>query len=439
MTLQRNNETGNTLHDYSYNYITNSNKLVNYDGSGEDFDYDASGNLQKDDNKGITGIIYNYQNLPEDISVGSSTIKFSYDDENNRVAKHGSSYYIRGVDGTVIAEYGPGNNHKLWRLADFGHKDDAGNSFYYLKDHLGNIRVTVDQADSIVTKDDYYPFGLQMSGMSYNNGNTNDHLKYSGKELDEDDLGNGNNLDWYYFGARYYDPAIARWMNVDPLANNYPSSSPYIYVANNPLKLIDPNGQWWIKSTQGYYTIDFDSALELALKGLICPIEDMIKRRERFRRGIVRDQNTRIEENLKSVIELVGGLGKGKIVKEIGIKSVEAAYKGYEVASSTSDFARLMKWTDDPLMQEAFVEAVKAQNKKKINRYLEPKWIYPETANAFMKNVVIPKYEAKVRNHSDKRIRGRTLRRMEKELDDQVLRSMTYDWSFINFLKNLKH
>ncbi len=38
----------------------------------------------------------------------------------------------------------------------------------------------------IVTKDDYYPFGLQMSGLSYNSGNANDKLKYSGKELDEE-------------------------------------------------------------------------------------------------------------------------------------------------------------------------------------------------------------------------------------------------------------
>jgi RHS repeat-associated protein len=48
---------------------------------------------------------------------------------------------------------------------------------------------------------------------------------------------------WYYFGARYYDPEIARWLSVDLLAGKYPSSSSYNYVLNNPIRLIDPDGQ----------------------------------------------------------------------------------------------------------------------------------------------------------------------------------------------------
>ncbi len=43
--------------------------------------------------------------------------------------------------------------------------------------------------------------------------------------------------------ARYYDPQTGRWLSVDPLAGKYPSLSPYNYVANNPLKHIDPDGR----------------------------------------------------------------------------------------------------------------------------------------------------------------------------------------------------
>ena len=47
-----------------------------------------------------------------------------------------------------------------------------------------------------------------------------------------------------YFGARYYDPDLsAVWLNVDPMADKYPSISPYAYCAWNPVRLVDPDGR----------------------------------------------------------------------------------------------------------------------------------------------------------------------------------------------------
>jgi RHS repeat-associated protein len=51
------------------------------------------------------------------------------------------------------------------------------------------------------------------------------------------------NTGLYYYGARYYDPGVSVWLSVDPLAHKYPSLSPYVYVANNPINAIDPDGR----------------------------------------------------------------------------------------------------------------------------------------------------------------------------------------------------
>jgi RHS repeat-associated protein len=59
---------------------------------------------------------------------------------------------------------------------------------------------------------------------------------FSGKERDEES-------GFSYFGARYYNSSYSIWLSVDPMADKYPSISPYAYCGNNPIKLVDPNGE----------------------------------------------------------------------------------------------------------------------------------------------------------------------------------------------------
>ena len=46
-----------------------------------------------------------------------------------------------------------------------------------------------------------------------------------------------------YFGSRYYSSDLSIWLSVDPQAAKYPHQSNYVYCSNNPLKVIDPNGE----------------------------------------------------------------------------------------------------------------------------------------------------------------------------------------------------
>ena len=55
-----------------------------------------------------------------------------------------------------------------------------------------------------------------------------------------------------YFGARYMDHELmTMWLSVDPMADKYPSISPYAYCAWNPVKLVDPDGRDWYQSEDG--------------------------------------------------------------------------------------------------------------------------------------------------------------------------------------------
>ena len=55
-----------------------------------------------------------------------------------------------------------------------------------------------------------------------------------------------------YFGSRYYSSDLSIWLSVDPMASKYPSLSPYAYCANNPVKVVDPDGEEiWIVGEDG--------------------------------------------------------------------------------------------------------------------------------------------------------------------------------------------
>jgi RHS repeat-associated protein len=104
---------------------------------------------------------------------------------------------------------------------------------------------SIDADTEVLQENHYYAFGLGMEGewQKTNTAGDQNRYRYNGKELNEE-------LGLYDYGARWYDPAIARWTSIDPLADSYASLSPYNYVANNPILLIDPNGMEIVNSAE---------------------------------------------------------------------------------------------------------------------------------------------------------------------------------------------
>ncbi|MFW6327936.1 MAG: RHS repeat domain-containing protein [Bacteroidota bacterium] len=113
-----------------------------------------------------------------------------------------------------------------------------------MQDHLGNTRVVIRKGGSglaeVIQERHYYPFGMEMSELSYGTG-TNKYL-YNSKEIQND-----FDLYWYDYGARFYDPMLGRFHSIDPLAEKFSFQTPYSYGANNPILNIDVNGEYFLK------------------------------------------------------------------------------------------------------------------------------------------------------------------------------------------------
>ncbi len=123
-------------------------------------------------------------------------------------------------------------------LVDGGYITLSGGTkyHYYLRDHLGNIRVVFNQTGAIEQRNDYYPSGALMALST--DGSVQPY-KYNGKELERT-----AGLDLYDYGARWMDSKIgARFTTMDPLCENYYGISPYAYCGDNPVNAIDPDGR----------------------------------------------------------------------------------------------------------------------------------------------------------------------------------------------------
>ena len=158
-------------------------------------------------------------------------------------------YYVRDVSGKEIALYSGTSltQWNIWGLDNIGKINSDTTRNYYLKDHLGSIRVVLNSTNQVISAQDYDAWGYPLENRTYNS--TAMLYDFTGKERD-------NQTTYDYFGARYYDSRIANWASIDPLFEKHFDYSPYNYVLRSPLVLIDPDGK------QVNYQMKFDVGLE---------------------------------------------------------------------------------------------------------------------------------------------------------------------------------
>ena len=273
---------------YTYASNNNSNQLMKVvDGSSktlgfvdsaantvDDYSYDANGNMTKDNNKNITAIVYNHLNLPTKITFATAgNIEYIYNASGQKVRKIVTDVTKPTATTDYLGGYQYATVNSVTTLNFFptaeGYVEPSGSTYKYIyqyKDHLGNIRLSYDKTLTIKEESNYYPFGLKQEGYNIVKIGAENKYKYNGKELQDDDIA-GFKLNMYDYGARNYDPALGRWMNIDPLAEKSRRFSTYTYALDNPVYFIDPDGMEstdWIqrKGSNGKTTMFYDGSIK---------------------------------------------------------------------------------------------------------------------------------------------------------------------------------
>ena len=235
-----------------------------YYADGADLDtertYDANGNMTSNADSRISRISYDALNMPCRIDyIDGSHIDYTYAADG---AKQRIDYYLNPYTSSLPDDdLGTACDSSLlvhtWReyagncvyvcdtlsmilinggYITFDYTTHQPIYHYYLKDYLGNNRITVSLADGRIEEvNHYYPFGGLM-GDSRNT--TTQPYKYIGKELDRT-----HGLDWYDHGARHYDPITGRWNTMDKMCEKYYGISPYASCGDDPVNEVDPDGK----------------------------------------------------------------------------------------------------------------------------------------------------------------------------------------------------
>ena len=108
-------------------------------------------------------------------------------------------------------------------------------TYFFHPDHLGSASWITDLSGRPVQHLQYKPFGGDYIDQQDPNTEYSERFRFTGKERDAE-------TGFDYFGARYYSSSLGIWLSVDPMSDKYPSLSPYVYCADNPMRLVDPTG-----------------------------------------------------------------------------------------------------------------------------------------------------------------------------------------------------
>jgi RHS repeat-associated protein len=210
------------------------------------FTYDDAGNLLKDDRYQYTWDGEGRLLSVKDVN-GNIIASFTYRPDGLRETKtvNGVTYHYH-YDGPHLIRITDDSGQTIWAFTWANGKPNTvtnqnGNTFYYVTNYRGDVVRMVDENGATVANYSYDPWGKVLS-VSENAAVAGQPLGYAGYYYDRE-------TKLYYLQARYYDPETARFISRDPDPGDKDdpiTQNAYTYANDNPVMLVDPDGNYAI-------------------------------------------------------------------------------------------------------------------------------------------------------------------------------------------------
>ena len=220
---------------------------------GTDFTYDGNGNMatmQKSDE--LTEYLYDEENRLREVKKSGEKIStYEYDGDGGRTRK---IVYGRDVSETdyVGSLYEERDNKGISYVFLGGSRVASlvdGVTMFYHQDHLGGTNVLTDVEGEVKELIEYKPYGSFNRHEKYGEEEVVAWFYFTGKKLDDE-------TGLYYYGARYYDPLIGRFIQADTVVPGYTNPQAlnrYSYCGNNPVNFTDPDGHGFWKKVGNFF------------------------------------------------------------------------------------------------------------------------------------------------------------------------------------------